>query len=346
MKQKILCYIAFTFVIVSCHTAPQNKSQNSIYDGKYDTYAPGQGSSEYLERISRSVKLVSALFFYESYDFKPEESISLKDINKKFLHSNSERRLIFEKPAIGTATILYYQNHHLALLTCAHIVHSADTVVTYHLDNEGNETPYIRTISILKNSRINVIKLPDGNNMNILAIDLEKDVALIGKKISTRFMQPVYIFSYPFGRARELEWATFVYLFGYPFGKKMLTQALVSNPNYDKKHSFLLNANSHRGISGGIILALRDGIPNFELMGMAYAFPAETQKVLKPKKDFHMPATEFRQLYEGQLYVEQQTSVIHGIMYVISSETICSFLAQHQESLKSRGYLLNYPCKK
>ena len=45
---------------------------------------------------------------------------------------------------------------------------------------------------------------------------------------------------------------------------------------------FLVDAVFNRGYSGGIVLAIRDGVPNFELVGLVKSVPAEYEYVMKP----------------------------------------------------------------
>ena len=65
-------------------------------------------------------------------------------------------------------------------------------------------------------------------------------------------------------------------------GHKMITRGIVSNTRDDKSDSFLIDALFNRGFSGGIILAIRDGVPNFELVGMAKSVSAKNEYLLTP----------------------------------------------------------------
>ena len=48
---------------------------------------------------------------------------------------------------------------------------------------------------------------------------------------------------------------------------------------------FMVDAMFSRGFSGGIVLAIRDGVPNFELVGMIKLVSAHSSFVLTPEKD-------------------------------------------------------------
>ncbi|MCK7529466.1 MAG: hypothetical protein MZV64_73895 [Ignavibacteriales bacterium] len=53
----------------------------------------------------------------------------------------------------------------------------------------------------------------------------------------------------------------------------MVTKAIVSNPSRDESGSFLVDAVVNNGMSGGLVLAIKDGVPNFEMVGMIQWVP-------------------------------------------------------------------------
>ena len=152
---------------------------------------------------------------------------------------------------------------------------------------------------------------------------------------------PIQVFRYPFGAARELEWGSFVYLFGYPSGYKMVTKGIVSSPRKDRFDTFLIDAVFSRGFSGGIALAIRDGVPNFELVGMVKLVSARTSYVLVPEKDDGVVEYDPTVPYDGQIFVERKTEIEYGVTQAISVEMIRDFLESHRASLKAQGYDLS-----
>jgi hypothetical protein len=177
-------------------------------------------------------------------------------------------------------------------------------------------------------------------DLEILAIDKGSDLAVVGQRMYEQSAQNVAVFNYPFGRAKELEWGTFVYLFGYPAGYQMITKGIVSSPNRDKQGSFLTDAVSNRGFSGGIVLAIRDGVPNFELVGMATLVPARQQYFMTPFKEGEIVDFELDAPFKGDVYVESRNDIIYGIAPAISSEVIVDFLEKNQQQLLEKGYNL------
>jgi hypothetical protein len=128
-------------------------------------------------------------------------------------------------------------------------------------------------------------------------------------------------------------------------GHKMITKGIVSNTRDDKSDSFLIDALFNRGFSGGIILAIRDGVPNFELVGMAKSVSVKNQYILSPdplsgkfeyKPDFP---------YIGDIHVKKFEDINYGITYTISSNEIIKFLRENKIQLLQKGFNFNYLTK-
>jgi hypothetical protein len=150
------------------------------------------------------------------------------------------------------------------------------------------------------------------------------------------------LLKFPVGKAKQLNWGTFVYLIGYPRAKKMISTAIVSSPNYDREYSFLIDASLQRGMSGGIVLALRDGAPNFEIVGMTNAVSAETRYFLQPERKFESSEWDVNRPYTGEIYATAHKSIFYGITYAISLEKIQRFIKENKEILRSKGYFSEY----
>jgi hypothetical protein len=137
-------------------------------------------------------------------------------------------------------------------------------------------------------------------------------------------------FDFPLGKANELRWGTFVYVFGFPANYKMISKGIVSNPNYDKKSSFIIDAVANQGLSGGIVLAIRDGVPNFELVGMVLTAPAEYEYVLRPKKD---DVVLLGSEYIGPVITGARKNIKYGITKVLAIESIMKFIENNSKIL-------------
>ncbi|MBI1936547.1 MAG: trypsin-like peptidase domain-containing protein [Ignavibacteriales bacterium] len=238
---------------------------------------------------------------------------------------------------INTATIIYESQGMIALLTVAHVVSFPDTIISYFVDKDGSFTDNVQSISIKTHQSNYVPDLPGDGKLDILLIDKTLDIALLGRKFSPTETIGIPVFRYPWGKSTDLEWGSFVYVFGFPMNNKMISKGIVSNPQKDR-HSFLIDAVFNRGYSGGIVLAIRDGVPNFELVGLVKSVPADYQYSLHPltkKGDF-----DFNPMlpYKGEVYVEREQIIRTGITRVIGIEAVTDFLRDNKDYLTGKGY--------
>lgn len=307
-------------------------------DGKYDSFYPQQESSEYLDEIIGSVKLVNSISFYEVYLFDKEKRILKDRINEAVYQRYYSTKSDFTNTASGTATIIFLQSNKVGLITCAHIVDMPDTLITYHREKDGTGTDYIESYSIKKSQSNYVVEFPGSGNIDLIASDRAKDIAYMGKEFENEKILPLNEFSYPLGDAEELGWGTFTYVFGYPLNFRMISRAIVSSPLKDDNSSFLLDAVFNRGMSGGIILALRDGIPNFELIGMVQSVPGDREFILKPSVKNSKTGYNPNIPYNGEIFVDEFKNIKYGITKVVSVNSIKNFFNEQSSLLREKGF--------
>jgi hypothetical protein len=337
----ILALLCLSFLLFDCSTTSYKDIYPILRDGKYDSEFPYKGASEELREISQTVQRIQSSTFYRTYTF--DESAELKANN--FDSTNLKLLAITEGYAdqsmAGTGTVVYAQEGKVVILTCAHIVQSPDTIISYFPDSAGNYTNNIQALFIKERQVIYVAGFPEGSVFDLLIADSKNDLALIGKdyKIIPSFKFPAL--SYPVGKAKELDWGTFVYVFGYPLNYQMVTKAIVSNPNRDESGSFVIDAVVNNGMSGGLVLAIRDGVPNFEMVGIIQRIPEEEENVLVPKKLKNNERYSSIVPYEGEEYVKRFSSIRYGIARVISSEAILEFFERNKNALYNMNYQLD-----
>lgn len=337
---RLLLLTGTLLVLVSCITSEVTKIRpDVVQDNKYDTEHPTSPMGDELKSIVETVKLVSSLTFYKQYYLKAEQNITIDYLNYG-LALNERDAIIMEKPTSGTATIIYADIDKIALLTCAHTITSPDTIIYYFLGDDGKPTEYIESVSIKVRQSLNIVGLPRGDRITVLAVDEASDLAIVGKELTKDPHFTPRAFSFPIGVAEELEWGTFAYLIGFPHGKKMITSTIVSNPNPGKKNNFIINATMYRGVSGGIILALRDGVPNFELIGMANALSAHQNIKIKPDPLLNIDTINPVQPYTGDIFLGRSFEIVDGITFAIPAETIKKFLNTHRSNLAAMGYYI------
>jgi hypothetical protein len=325
---------------LSCSSISYREVYPMLADGKYDSEFPYRGCSAQLEKISESVRMISCIAYYKSYYFSSEENIRLSDLQDPLLKKKAMKEVFLNRSSSGSATTICFENKRIALLTCAHVVDFSDTIITYYRGANRKETEFIQSIAVKDRQSNYVATIQGARDLEVLALDKENDLVIVGQRMYEPSAQNVTVFNYPFGKAKELEWGTFVYLFGYPAGYQMITKGIISNPNRDKHGSFLTDAVSNRGFSGGIVLAIRDGVPNFELVGMATLVPARQRYFLTPFKEGEIFDYELDAPFKGDIYVDSRTDIIYGIAPAISSELIVEFLENNQQQLEEKGYNL------
>jgi hypothetical protein len=333
--------IFISLILSSCSTVSYKEIYPILADGKYDSEFPYKGASNELSEISYTVHRIHSSVFYKTYTFEESTNLTLENLKSTNLRSVAISEGYADQSNSGTGTIIYFNEGKVGILTCAHIVDFPDTIISYFSDAEGTFTKYIQVIFIKESQSIYAAGFPEGSEFELLTLDKKADIALIGKdyKILSDLKFPV--FNYPIGKGKELDWGSFVYIFGYPINHQMVTKAIVSNPNRDEFGSFLVDAVVNNGMSGGIVLAIRDGVPNFEMVGMIQWVPEEEENILVPKalknNERYNPIVP----YKGEEYVKRYSSIRYGIARVIPAEKISSFIKENQLILYEKKYYLD-----
>jgi hypothetical protein len=332
----ILIFICF--LSLSCSTTSYREVYPMLNDGKYDSEFPYRGCSEQLEQISESVRMISCVAYYKSLVFPFEAKVRIADLHEPFLKVKAEKEVYLNQTSSGSATVISCQNKRIALLTCAHVVDFSDTIITFYRGEDKKQSEFIQSLAVKDRQTNYVAAIQGARNLEIVSIDRENDLALVGQRFESSDVPAVTVFHYPIGKAKELEWGAFVYLFGYPAGYRIVTKAIVSNPNRDKYGSFLTDAVFNRGFSGGIVLAIRDGVPNFELVGMMKLVPGYQHYYLTPAKEGDQVEFDANIPFKGDVYAESRTDIIYGVAPAIPAELIIEFLQTNQRKLAEDGY--------
>ena len=311
-----------------------------VQDGKYDTAFPQIEAADQFEDILRSVRMINCVANYKHFIFAPESGITPDDLDDETIKDKATTVDFFQETASGTATIIHFQDGMFALLTSAHIVHFPDTLVFFFEDDEDEDTPRrVQSIAVKDNQQNYIPGIPGVTDLDILAMDAEVDVALLGQAVPTLPAGSVPVFDYPLGEAKDLEWGSFVYVVGFPGGTKMITRGLVSKP-FRSGNTFVIDASFNRGFSGGLVLAVRDGVPNFEWVGVATASASTTEYRLRPSQDATPDDIDPRVPYRGELFLEQRRAIRYGITLCIPIDAVKKFLETHAARLAEQGYQL------
>ena len=339
-RMKILASLFASLLFISCSSSIYDNIYPTLSDGKYDSEFPYRNSSTQLEEISNSVRLINSIAFYTGYVF-PEGSRHLRrELASMDFKKKATQEVYFNRTASGTATVIDVSNGAVVLLTVAHVVSFPDTIYSYFINSDGTSSLFVQSISVKTRQTNYIPDLPDNGELEIIAKDRTLDVALLGRKFDAKDVIGIQPFKYAWGSSTELEWGSFVYVFGFPMNYKMISKGIVSSPNKDK-NTFLIDAVFNRGSSGGIVLGIRDGVPNFELVGLVRSVPAEFEQTIRPlakDNDF-----EFNPMipYKGEVFVEKEQVLRTGITKVLGIEAVKDFIVQHRQEITDKGFTLN-----
>ncbi len=338
MKQVVplLVFLSLSLVFFSCSSYIMKEAYPTLNDGLYDSEFPYRGCSQQLEEIAQTVKRVTIMVHYKTYSFRREDSVRVSDVTGNFLDRQETLSAYQHHSTAGTGTLIYKDNSRFALLTCGHVVDFSDTIIARYVGLDYRITPFIRSISIKTNQLVFLNEVGGGIALDVLALDRTADLAILGQKLEPHQTTLLRVFAYPLGKSKDLEWGSFVYVFGYPAGYRMVTKGIVSLSS-KPQGSFVVDAVVSPGSSGSIALAIRDGVPNFELVGMIKMIPAQTSYVLTPAKEGDLEYDPIEP-YHGEVFVQRKAEIQQGIAVAIPTEAIVAFIERNHSRLSQRGY--------
>lgn len=341
MKQLRSAGILLILVVLSfgCARRVIQTANPALKDGRYDSEFPYRNCAVELEEITRSVKKVNCYATYRTYVFGENSQITLRDLSGPDLFEQAKARIENNESVSGTAVVISSSGDKLALLTCAHVAVFPDTIIHWSEHSDLQSNKYIHSISLKTNQQLYIRDIPEGSRIQVLASDLKSDIAILGRTVNQPAL-PVKVFGYPAGYSDQLEWGSFIYLVGYPLGQLMVTKGIVSKP-VDRNGNFMTDASFNEGFSGGIVLAVRDGVPNFELVGIGRSVSARTSYSLKPEKQIHEYAYNPAIPYNGNIYVNEEKEINYGITFVIPVNKVRQFYLDNRNRILEQGYNLD-----
>ena len=322
----------------SCARRIYQTAYPTLNDGEYDTEFPYRNCSQELKRIGETVRMINAIAYYRSYVFDDSSHILKRDLSQQLIKDKTVEEIFFNNATSGTATIILCQEQRIVLLTCAHIVNFPDTVINYHTMSDGRSSIFVQSVAVKERQSIFIADLWKIPEVHVLKMDLGKDIAIVGAQLPRMEEQFIPVFNYPFGNGKKLQWGSFVYLIGFPRGYKMITRGIVSEPDRNKNGEFIIDVLFNQGSSGGLVLAVKDGVPNFEFMGVAKSAAAEFEYLVRPSKEYDQSKFDLNFPYDGKLYVDYKASINYGITHVVSVEEIRQFFRENYNELREAGY--------
>ena len=326
-------------VAAGCASSADPGPARSSADGKYDTAFPDGEVGHAIEEAFRSVRMINCIAYYKEYTFRRADAVDAGDLPAMDLLASSLESQYYRDTASGTAVSLPAGSGWLALLTSAHVVHFPDTILTFFAaDPESSQ--YVRSVAIRERQVTYIPDVEGADELDIIAIDQKADLALVGQALghANRSVPPLRM---KLGTIADLQWGSFVYVLGNPAGIKMVTRGLASRPVEENRRSFVIDATFNNGFSGGVVLAVKDGVPHLEWIGIATSSAALTEWTLVPSVAGGDHALDPVQPYEGEIYALQRKQLRYGITICISSDRIRSFVAEKGAEARSRGFRID-----
>jgi len=344
--QKFLL-VALLLILMGCAARKPLLTEGSLTlaDGFYDNQPPvTEGKRDALGKIARSVVKVRVETRYrvEIPQYVLKDDTFIKDPSSPYGY-----RVKMEKgkplvdrtqetvQVIGSALVFTEEGNLIGLVTCNHLVNPEEKIETYFLDEYGNPTDILASVAIKLSSSVAVeIEGVPGFQGEVLATDRGRDVAVL--KCRPRFT-PVLMnllpFNFRWGNSSELTYGDFVYVFGYPKEEKRLAHGLVSS--HASANVFGVDAAIRYGFSGGPVIAIRDGDPNYELVGLCKGVAASTIRVIAPHegKATLVPKT----LSLEDIYIKELKTIDYGLTYCVGVNGIKKFLLRNKDLLRQNG---------
>lgn len=323
----------------SCSKTSVPASEKGAGFQRYVSEFPSPVTSLEIENITHSVKKVYSVSSYITYQFKREARITGYHLRSGIYQNAAWGVITTNETVFGTATVIAFSNSRVALLTCAHVVTSPDTLISFFEPTDEDPVQYIRSFAI-RNKQENWVKeLSSCGSFTVLATDIGNDIAFLGKNCES-LTDTVIPLAYPSGHARELGWGSLAWIFGYPMGNQVITRGIVSLTAKRPLGEFSVDALLNKGYSGGAILALTRGAAGFELVGMVKTVASTHEEFLTPAKD--QPHSPDWMPYHGDLFIGNSDRIQYGLNAVVPAESIYNFYEKHRAELIKNGYNLDH----
>ncbi len=335
LTKNITLYCLTVILLFGCKTANIESVNEIRQDNKYDSEFPSESVSSELSYISKTVKKLDILAFYATYTFPVDSKLKETDIGDSVLDVYSYSKSITHEAVSGTATVIYNYDNIVGLLTCAHVVDFEDRIYSYYDEDEK----YVKSIAVKIKQQNHISGFAPGDPVEIVAIDKSKDIAILFKKLNNDD-KIIKTMNYPAGKSKDLQWGSVVYIMGFPLGNLMVTRAVVSITDKMKTGFFVTDALYNHGISGSPVFAVRDGMPNFELVGMASSSAAQASNILIPDENF-VNETKSRSVYTGDIFVDNNKLISYGVTYSVTIDEIITFINLNEDALSAKGFDMN-----
>lgn len=330
MKILKFCLILIcSMIILSCMRI--SHSQRSAQEEPLATRRLAQ-----LEQLQRSMAKVICSAYYENYYYlKPKSEKQQADLGKLLYKTQ-----LTTNSVSGSALILQRNPSNILLLSAYHIFDFPDTVKTYYKNERGENTPFVRSISVKYEQRIYITHKDNTRSFgHLISSDLSNDLALLKAQSAENELLETP-FAARFATDHDLKFGKEAYLVGYPKGFLFIATGLISPSPYPNK--FMVSAPFNRGFSGGMVVAFEEGKDSFVYLGMANSMAYDYQFVLVP--DETLPELDnYRDFpYDKYAYVKELKMMNYGLTFAVKASVIAKFVKKERARIRRHGFGMPY----
>ena len=174
----LVSVLASLALLGGCAARPEGAP--AVADGRYDSRFPQEDVAPLLERISRSVHMVTAIAYYKVHTVPLSDSIESSNLPPELLDRYAQGARYINSVNVGASTIVGLGTRQTLVLTCAHVVNYPDTIFTYHLTAGGVPSRFLSSIGLRARVSVSVGIFPQGGELELVALDSGEDLALLG----------------------------------------------------------------------------------------------------------------------------------------------------------------------
>jgi len=220
------------------------------------------------------------------------------------------------------------------VMTAGHLVTSPDTLKVYSRDVLGRETPVLERVSVKVDALVFVTGRTGVNlGATVQKLDRKSDLALLTLSIPWQHAVPSE-FDFELGQLSDLKWGNFVFVVGYPLGAQRVTGGMVSlDPQTGR---FNLDAAVRPGYSGGPVIAVRDGLPHFELVGLCRGIAMQKRLGLSPHGSLP-PGTVLSPDLLDRVVVEELEVPEYGLGIAVAIDAMRTFVQSSRGMMARKG---------
>lgn len=334
--RKVLLLILIGSLTISCSNTSYVSTTEKQTPSKYYTSAfPTRNISPSLQRAKNSLIRIVSTAYYQNYYFD-DPRITLQDIKTNDLSKIADSQVSIENSSAGSAIVLQQNRDRSLLITCAHVVTSPDTTISYFEDDDIMTNKYIKSIKIKQQQSDIGFDGRRINQFSIIASDRFVDLAMLTIQSEEAELSKI---SLPFdmGNSKNLQAGSFLYILGFPKGYPMVTRGMVSKFGDTESHIFTSDAIFNPGISGGLILASKDNYRTLDWIGMARSATVSKERMLVPRPDSSESDATIKP-YTNIPYIVPKKRISYGITQGVPSYFIAEFINDHQKEIGKHGF--------